>query len=578
MKNLSLFSRLTLTFIILIAIFSCLISLFSYYSINYHYLTTLTNHLTDNASIVRTVVAPLIKNGDIEKIDNIVDNLAKNLNMRITVVDISGKVYGDSLRDPQEMENHGNRVEIKDAINKGFGKGIRFSTTVEESMLYVAVPIKERGKTLGVVRTSIFLKDIKFLIKDIGKKIILSFLITLLISSLISVLLTKIFTKPIVELKKASIEIAKGNFDTKIPESNILEIKELAKNFENMASNIKKLVREIEKERDELRAIIESIREGLVVTDRKGIVILANSSFKELTRSENLAGRYFWEVLRSIELKDMFENISNSQISEIKEINIGSNVYLVSSTILPEEMIFVFSEITSIKQLEKTKKELISNISHELRTPLTAIKGFVETLEESLKEPESSAFIGIIKRQTERLIKILKDILTLSKLEDRPFQFTKEIVHLNEVVRNILRLLEKRIKNKGLQVEFFSENIVEINSDPELMEQLFINLIENAINYTEKGKIGISLKKIDSKVRIEVFDTGIGIPEEHIPRIFERFYVVDKSRSKETGGTGLGLSIVKHIVLLHNGEIKVESKVGEGSRFIIYLPLLKPKY
>lgn len=576
MKNLSLFSRMTLTFIILIGIFTLLISLFSYYSINQHYLSTLTNHLTNNASIVRTVVEPLIKNGDIEKIDNIIDNLAKNLNIRITVVDISGKVLGDSLRDPQEMENHGNRIEIKGAINKGFGKSIRFSTTVEERMLYVAIPIKEREKTLGIIRTSIFLKDIKFLIKDIRKKIFLSFLITLLISSLTSVLLTKFFTKPIVELKKASIEIAKGNFDTKIPQSNILEIKELAKNFEKMASNIKELVKEIEKERDELRSIIESIREGLVVTDRKGRVILANSSFKELTRLENLAGRYFWEVLRSIELKDMFENISDSQISEIKEINIGSNVYLVSSAILPEEMIFVFSDITFIKQFEKTKKELISNISHELRTPLTAIKGFVETLEESLKEPELISFIEIVKRQTERLINILKDILTLSRLEET-FQLRKEKVNLNEIVRNIFKLLDKKINKKGLEVEFSSEGILEINSDPDLMEQLFINLIENAINYTEKGKIGVSLKKIDSKVRIEVFDTGIGIPEEHIPRIFERFYVVDKSRSKEIGGTGLGLSIVKHIVLLHNGDIKVESKVGEGSRFIIYLPLLNSK-
>lgn len=573
MKNLSLFSRLTLTFVILIAIFSLLISIFSYYSINYHYLITLTNHLTNNAYMVEAVIKPLIKNGDIEKIDSVVDNLSKNLNIRITVVDSSGKVLGDSLRDPKEMENHANRVEIRDAIYKGFGKSIRFSTTIEERMLYVAIPIKDGEKTIGVVRTSIFLKDIKSLLKDIRKEIFLSFLITLLIASLISILLTKILTKPLAGLKKATDEIAQGNFNAKIPESTIKEIKELSKNFENMALNIRELLREIEKERNELRTIIESMREALVVTDRKGKIILTNSSFRELAKTENLTQRYFWEVLRSVELKDIFEKITNSQSPEKKEIKIGNNFYLLSSAILSEEIIFVLAEITSVKQLEKTKKELITNISHELKTPLTAIKGFIETLEESINDPRSLEFINIIKRQTERLINILKDVLTLSRLEESTLKLNIEKVELNSLVNNVLKLFEKRIKDKNLKVEFSPEETIEINADRDLLEQLFLNLIENAINYTEKGKIGISMEKTDSKLKIEVFDTGIGIPQEHIPRIFERFYVVDKSRSKETGGTGLGLSIVKHIVLLHNGDIKVESKIGEGSKFIITLPL-----
>lgn len=573
MKNLSLFSRLTLTFVILIAIFSLLISIFSYYSINYHYLKTLTNHLTNNAYMVEAVIKPLIKNGNIEKIDSVVDNLSKNLNIRITVVDSSGKVLGDSLRDPKEMENHANRVEIRDAINKGFGKSIRFSTTIEERMLYVAISIKDGEKTIGVVRTSIFLKDIKSLLKDIRKEIFLSFLITLLIASLISILLTKILTKPLAGLKKATDEIAQGNFNAKIPESTIKEIKELSKNFENMALNIRELVREIEKERNELRTIIESMREALVVTDRKGKIILTNSSFRELAKTENLTQRYFWEVLRSVELKDIFEKITNSQSPEKKEIKIGNNFYLLSSAILSEEIIFVLAEITSVKQLEKTKKELITNISHELKTPLTAIKGFIETLEESINDPRSLEFINIIKRQTERLINILKDVLTLSRLEESTLKLNIEKVELNSLVNNVLKLFEKRIKDKNLKVEFSPEETIEINADRDLLEQLFLNLIENAINYTEKGKIGISMEKTDSKLKIEVFDTGIGIPQEHIPRIFERFYVVDKSRSKETGGTGLGLSIVKHIVLLHNGDIKVESKIGEGSKFIITLPL-----
>lgn len=569
----SIFVRLTLIFITIITIFALLISLFSYYSLRSHYLNTLTSYLESNAILARNLLENLMENPDIEKIDSIVDNLARSLNVRITVVDVSGKVLGDSMRNPMEMENHKERIEIKDALIKGFGKSIRYSTTIDESMLYVAIPIKRGEKTLGVVRNSISLKNVKSLLEEMRNKLFLSFIIAVLIAFLTSILLTKILTKPIIELKETSMEIAKGNFHFKMPQSKVAEFRELARNFQIMASNIKELISKIEREGNELRTIIENIKEALVVTDKKGRITIANSAFKNLSRTEKFTGRFFWEVLRNIDLKDMFEKAIMSQQSEIKEISIGNSFYLVSCAILPEELIFVFTDITPLKQIEKTKKELISNISHELKTPLTAIKGFVETLEENVKDPESSSFIKIIKRQTERMTNILKDILTLSGLEDRAFQLRTEKVNLNELIENTIRLFGKRIKDKGLEMEFNYGEKITINADPELLEQLLINLIENAIDYTEKGKIGVSIKISGSQVAIEVFDTGIGIPEEHIPRIFERFYVVDKSRSKEAGGTGLGLSIVKHIVLLHNGDIKVESKVGKGSRFTVTLPL-----
>ncbi len=569
----SIFIRVNLIFIVIITIFALLISIFSYYSLRSHYLNTITSHLENTALLARNLLKNSMKNPDIGEIDSMVDNLARDLNVRITVVDSCGKVLGDSLRNPGEMENHSERIEIKDALSKGFGKSIRYSTTLDETLLYVAIPIKEGEKTLGVVRNSISLKNVKALLEEMRNKLLLSFLITVLIASLTSILLTKILTKPIIDLKKTSMEIAKGNFHFKMPESNVAEFRELANNFQIMASNIKELIGKIEREGNELRTIIENIKEVLIVTDKKGRITIANSAFRALSRTENFIGRFFWEVLRSIDLKDMFEKVIKSQQSETKEVSIGNNFYLVSCAILPEELIFVFTDITPLKQIEKKKRELISNISHELKTPLTAIKGFVETLEETLKDPESISFVKIIKRQTERMINILKDILTLSRLEDRAFQLRIEKVNLNELIENTMKLFEKRIKDKGLEMEFSYEKEITINADPELLEQLIINLIENAINYTEKGKIGVSIKGFSSMVKIEVFDTGIGISEEHIPRIFERFYVVDKSHSKEAGGTGLGLSIVKHIVLLHNGEIEVESKVGEGSRFIITLPL-----
>ena len=569
----SVFKRITVVFISVLAFFTILIFIFSSRSISSHYINTITSYLESDAILIRNLLKPMMENPDIEEIDSIVDRIAQGLNVRITVVDVSGKVLGDSLKDPRDMENHGNRIEIKDALNKGLGKSIRYSTTVDRKMLYVALPIKDGEKNLGVVRTSLFLKDVETIVSEVRKKLFLYFLFTLLVAFLMLSFLTRTITKPINELNRASKEMAKHNFEVSLPETSILEIKELIKNFQIMASKVRELINEINAERDGLKTIIENIKEGIVVTDKNGRIVILNPSFKTITSSDILTGRFFWEVLRSVEAKELFEEIKKSQKSEAKELKIGNNFFIVSCGRLPEGFVFVFTDITPLKQIERTKRELISNISHELKTPLTAIKGFVETLEDVVKDEDAQSFIRIMKRQTERMIKILKDILTLSKFEDSAFQLNIEKVNLKELAERTLKLFEKRMKEKGLTAEFSCEENITINADPELMEQMLINLIDNAINYTEKGRIGVSIKIFNSKVKVEVFDTGIGIPEEHIPRIFERFYVVEKSRAKETGGTGLGLSIVKHIVLLHNGDIKVESKVGEGTRFIITLPL-----
>ncbi|MGQ9618838.1 MAG: hypothetical protein ACUVUG_07775, partial [Candidatus Aminicenantia bacterium] len=276
--NLSIFVRLSLIFIVFITIFVILISFVSYHSFRSHYLDTTTSYLENTAILTRNLIKNLMKNHDIGEIDLVVDNLAINLNIRITVIDKSGKVLGDSLRDPSEMENCKERIEIKDALSKGFGKIIRYSTTLDEEMLYVAIPIKEKGRTIGVARSSVSLKNLKDLFGKIRNKLILFSLITLLMASITSIILTKILTKPIIELKNASMEIAKGNFHFKMPESNVAVFRDIANNFQMMASNIKTLITKIEKEGDELRAIIETIKEGLVVIDKNGRITIANSA------------------------------------------------------------------------------------------------------------------------------------------------------------------------------------------------------------------------------------------------------------------------------------------------------------
>jgi two-component system phosphate regulon sensor histidine kinase PhoR len=234
--------------------------------------------------------------------------------------------------------------------------------------------------------------------------------------------------------------------------------------------------------------------------------------------------------------------------------------------------VVILYDITEMKNVEKIKKDFVVNVSHELRTPLTAIKGFVETLEESV-EDENRNFVEIIKRNTDRLINIVEDLLVLSELEEKGTTLELEELQLKEMVERILKIFEPRMKEKGLGLELHVKGSApRIMADAFKLEQALINLIDNAVKYTEKGTIAISLRYQDSQVMIEIKDTGIGIPEEHIPRLFERFYVVDKSRSKRLGGTGLGLSIVKHIVLLHNGTLQVKSLPSQGTTFSISLP------
>ena len=253
----------------------------------------------------------------------------------------------------------------------------------------------------------------------------------------------------------------------------------------------------------------------------------------------------------------------------------NSRIYRCSATYLAsrDEIIAVLHDITDIRGLEKVKRDFVQNVSHELRTPLTAIKGYVETLEEEIDE-QYKPYLQVVKRNTDRLIHIVQDLLLLSRLEEEAVRLEPEDVDLAAVIDNALSIFEGRAREKNIRlIREIEGGIPLIRADGYKLEQMFINLFDNAIKYTDRGEVAVSVRGQDSLVRIEVRDTGIGILRQDIPRIFERFYVVDKSRSKKTGGTGLGLSIVKHIVLLHNGTIDVESAPGMGTRFIITLPV-----
>jgi two-component system, OmpR family, phosphate regulon sensor histidine kinase PhoR len=418
--------------------------------------------------------------------------------------------------------------------------------------------------------------DVNILTSQLRSSIFISAMIITAISLLIALIFSRMLSKTIKEINTAIRNLSSGNFKSKVFFKYKDEFKELADSFNNMTEQMEVSFEELSRQKEELNSIVSSIQEGLLVLDSKGKILLSNDSFKKFFQVSIVDGKYYWEVIRGPYLGELIEKVTNKKGSESLELVLHDKNFLCNAIFLDsrKEIVITFYDITETRKLEKIKRDFVANLSHELRTPLTSIKGYAETLEEEINEDEKLHYLDIIKRNTERLINIVQDLLLLSELEEKGATPRLAEVNLKNMVEDVLRIFEQRLRNKKLDLRFdVDDKLPMIKADVFKLEQVFINIIDNAIKYTEKGSIGILLKQKDDNVIIEIQDTGIGMTESHLSRIFERFYVVDKSHSKKLGGTGLGLSIVKHIVLLHNGKIDVESTYGFGTKFIITLPI-----
>lgn len=551
----------------------------SFRAIRHHHINTLTGDLNNLCLTLKLNISPLLENNRIDELDTLIKKLGRQIETRITVVNLDGIVLADSEKDQAIMENHKNRLEIMQAIRDGIGTSLRYSTTMKEEMLYVAVPIEINGKVFGILRASLFLNEINTLLNNLQMTIIKIAVIIVVVLLLGAFLFSRNLSRPLKELGDASRKVAQGDFNAKVYLKNRDEIKELADSFNYMTDQMKNLFTQLSYQKEELDSIISSIKEGLCVLDKEGKITIYNESFRKIVKNDSVKGKFYWEVLRKIKFDELIKKVRGERSSIVEEIELNNKTYLCSATFCTnkEEIVATLHDITKIKDLEKTKKDFVSNVSHELRTPLTAIKGFVETLEETTNDDENKHYLNIIKRHTDRVINIVEDLLLLSELEEESSSLEFEDVNLEGLIENILKIFDQRLREKNLVLKFKSDkDLPLIKADPFKLEQVFINLIDNAVKYTESGEIIISLSQKDEKVVTEIQDTGICIPKEHLSRIFERFYVVDKSRSRKLGGTGLGLSIVKHIVLLHNGKIDVENIPGTGTKFIITLPIDHP--
>ncbi len=519
----------------------------------------------DLISRISYICEERIEKNEISKLNEEIKLIDKYSKLRVTLIDKNGIVIVDSRQNSKLMENHKDRPEFIEAIKKGYAKSIRFSPTFKQNMYYYAVYLKERGI---VLRLSSDLKSITDLFSLVKKPFVILIFIFGLIFSFLYFLILYVAAK-----KFGLIENFINDLAIKKEARELLELKfsGLTNVVKNLNEISKRLISKskLESIEDWFFKIIEFIEDPIVILDLKGKIINYNLSFERLTK-RGIRDKHFWEAIENFEINEIIEETIKFKNNLLKEIQIMGKWYL-SKTIYLEEMqnilLFLF-DISLSKEIDKIRKDFIVNISHELKTPMTVIKGYIETIEEKVKDEELRNFVNIIKKQTDRLIKIVENIITLSKTELQKIEL--EDVDIKEEIKSIYELYKKKAEEKNIQFVLNISDVGLIKGDRFKLGQAIINLVDNAIKFTDKGKVEISVMRDEKYLIIKVEDTGIGIPKEELPKIFDKFYVGEKKKFKS--GTGLGLSIVKNIIELHNGRIEVESNLNQGTKFIIYLP------
>ncbi len=569
----TIFLKTVAGFIIISLILVLSILLISHRLIRSYHLESVRDYLDDISYSISEPVSNYVINNEYEQLEKYIQNVSNKVNYRITVIKRNGEVVADSDENITLMDDHSGRKEVVDALQEKVGESIRYSTTIESDMLYRAIPLfGKQGDLIAVLRVSIYLDRIDTLINSLKARIYLISIIVLLISLCIIYLYVYRLTRPIKELTTAVNKMSQGDFDVNIISRNNDDIGYLIRAFNDMAFRINKLVDQLTYQKNSLHTIITSMKEGLFLIDKNHKIIEANKSFKSIIKEKEVINKIYWEVIQSPELSHYISEIINTQQNLSKEIIINNIHYLCSGLVtIEEEVLILLHDISELKKIERIKKDIVANVSHEIRSPLTSIKGFIETLEGEVT-PTGKEYLTIIQRNIGRLINIVNDLLTLSRLE-RGDNLELKPIQITPIMNNVIKIFRRKMATKPVSLKLISnDNLPDVMADSFKIEQLLTNLLDNASEYTEQGEIVVEVKNNDPYVSIIVSDTGCGMPSKELEKIFERFYVVDKSRSRKYGGTGLGLSIVKHIALLHNGHVYVKSTLGEGSVFTINLP------
>jgi two-component system phosphate regulon sensor histidine kinase PhoR len=552
------------------------------------YLEQTAADLEVRAILVEDGVRALLSPAQTEPVTRICRDLGRRTHTRITVILPSGKVIGDSEEEPARMDNHADRPEVVAALRGERGVSTRYSFTLRKNMMYVAVPIAAEGGVVAVVRTSVPVTAIDTTLRAVYLRVALAGLVTAVFAGVLSFLAARRIARPLEEIREGAERFSRGAFETRLHVPGTLEIGAVAETMNQMAERLDEKIRAVVRQRNELEAVLSGMVEGVIALDNDGRVMSMNQAAGRMLGVEPAPAltQRLSAVVRNAELLEFASRTLSGRETADKEIVLRGNpekFIQTHGTLLRDEKgesigaLVVMDDVTALKRLELVRRDFVANVSHELKTPITSIKGFVETLlDGALKQPaDAERFLRIIAKQSERLVAIIEDLLLLSKLEQEPekARLSFEPADLLAMMKSAVEACEVKASGKRVRVEMRCEKGLRVPCSAALLEQALINLIDNAIKYSEpESTVEVEAAASPDAVSISVRDRGCGIPPEHLSRLFERFYRVDKARSRTLGGTGLGLAIVKHIAQVHRGYVTVESEPGRGSTFTIHLP------
>ena len=530
-----------------------------------------------------------------------VDALCKHMgemgNARFTVVLLSGRVIGDSAEDPAVMDNHADRPELRSAFRGAVGANTRYSHTVQAEMAYVALPLRANDRLIGAVRAARPLRQLQASLASAQRRIAVTGGGIALLAAGCSLIVARRLSRPIEKLRQGAERFAAGELDLRLREPDSVELGELAQTLNLMADQLATRIEAVTRQRNELDAVLKSMAEGVLAVDREGRLITANRVAVALLELPvaNLQGRPLAVLVRNPALQELVAAALQQEQPVEGEIVLhgqdGDRCLQVHGAALSNGRtpgtgaVLVLNDVTRLRRLEQVRRDFVANVSHELRTPITSLKGFVETLlDGAMREPENAErFLRIILRQADRLNAIISDLLLLAQMEQAEKEKGEaraqtKAARLSEVLQAAARACQPKAERQAIPVRITCPEALKVSADARLLEQAVLNLLDNAINYSDPGQpVEIVGREHEGEVLIEVRDQGCGIAVHHQTRIFERFYRVDKARSRDAGGTGLGLAIVKHIMQVHGGSVTVASEVGKGSVFTLHLPLPKPQ-
>ncbi|MFD2681558.1 two-component system histidine kinase PnpS [Bacillus seohaeanensis] len=580
-----LFALITLIIAVLIALGLLLGQIFKNY-----YLDTFNSRIEKEAQLLANEIS---ENGDPKSYDEkMTQEISKILDVRITITNDKGDILQDTGI-IKEVNNQ-KQEEIITDITENWDKKDKQTKLVMSGLevKYYWYPLYNKRQQLdGLLILSTKVDALNKINHQIWIVLSVSLGLSLIVIILLGARITNRYTKPIESATNVAIELAKGNYKARTYEDRLDETTMLSTSINILARNLQEMVMSQEMQQDRLTTLIENMGSALLLIDHRGYIVVTNRAFNEFFNIKKVLPRKrYHEVIQHTEVNKLVEEIFMTEQRLRRQILLPHKIErrhyeVYGAPIIGHNdewngIVVVFHDITELKKLEQMRKDFVANVSHELKTPITSIKGFSETLlDGAMKEPQTlEAFLDIILKESDRLQSLIQDLLELSKIEKQGFTLSVHRTDMAKLISEVLPILEDRARLKAIKLSYTPASDSSAEIDPYRMKQVFINLISNAIAYTQKnGKINVHIKTDEKRVKVIVEDNGIGIEEDQIPRIFERFYRVDKARSRNSGGTGLGLAIVKHIVEAHYGKIEVKSKVNKGSTFIVTLYKRFPK-